>query len=60
MIKGSCNCGEVTFEVHAEVKDVYVCHCSICRKATGANGIAVIVVDNEDFHWSSGQDQVKT
>ena len=58
MVKGECNCGAVTFEVTADVRDVYVCHCSICRRATGANGIAVVVVPNESFRWCAGLEHV--
>ena len=60
MIKGKCNCGTVTFEVHADVTDLYVCHCSICRKWTGNNGVAVLVCPNEAFQWITGQAQVRT
>ena len=60
MVKGECNCGEVKFEVSGDLKDVYVCHCSICRRSTGANGIAVLVVPNEAFRWSSGLERVAT
>ena len=34
--------------------------CSICRRSTGSNGIAVIVVDNDDFRWSRGEALVGT
>lgn len=60
MTKCECNCGSVAFEVRCEIKDVYVCHCSICRRATGSNGIAVVVINNDDFRWLKGQDLVKT
>ena len=60
MTQGKCNCGEVAFEITSEVKDVYFCHCSICRRATGTNGIAVVVVKNENFNWLSGKALVKT
>ena len=60
MIRGECNCGAVAFEVNAESPGVYVCHCSICRRSTGSNGIAVIVVANEDFRWTHGEDHVST
>ena len=60
MAEGSCNCGAVTFEVDAELKDVIVCHCSICRRATGGNGIAVVVVEKRDFRWLGGKDRVST
>lgn len=58
--RGQCNCGAVAFEVEADLAHVYVCHCSICRRYTGAHGIAVVVVDNGAFRWARGQDQVTT
>ena len=58
MAKGQCNCGAVAFEITSELPGVIVCHCSICRRATGSNGIAVMVVDNTAFRWLRGEDQV--
>lgn len=58
MATGECNCGAVRFEISADLSDVYVCHCSICRRATGTNGIAVVVFKNEDFMWIRGEDHV--
>lgn len=60
MAKGACNCGAVTFEIQTELSDIYVCHCSICRRSTGTGGIAVVVVDKNEFRWLSGEEQVKT
>lgn len=60
LAKGSCNCGYVEFTVNMELEDVYVCHCSICRKSTGSGGIAVAVVPNEKFDWISGKEYIKT
>lgn len=60
MALGNCNCGAVGFEVNLELTDVYVCHCSICRRATGSNGIAVVVVDNQAFRWTQGEAQIST
>ncbi len=60
MIRGECNCGAVTFEVDAPVTDVYVCHCSICQRSTGSNGIAVVIVARDAFRWLGGQAQVAT
>ncbi|WP_326540361.1 GFA family protein [Pseudorhodoferax sp.] len=58
MAQGSCSCGAVRFEVDGALSDVYLCHCSICRRSTGANGIAVLVVANERFRWTQGEDQI--
>ena len=58
MAHGECNCGAVAFEIEASLTDVFVCHCSICRKFTGSNGIAVVVVDNTAFRWLRGEDHI--
>ena len=58
MAKGQCNCGAVRFEIDADLADVFVCHCSICRKATGSSGIAVVLVPNDKLRWVRGEDQI--
>ena len=58
MITGACNCGAVSFELSVEPTELYVCHCSICRRATGSNGITVAVVANEDFRWRGGTSEI--
>ena len=58
MAKGECNCGSVKFKIDTQLTDVYVCHCSICRRATGVHGIAVVVFKNSEFHWIQGQEQI--
>ena len=60
MAHGQCNCGAAAFEITADLSDVFVCHCSICRRATGANGIAVVLVDNADLRWLRGAEHVAT
>lgn len=59
-MKGQCNCGSIGFEISTEPNGIFVCHCSICRRATGSNGIAVVVVDNEAFRWTHGQSLIST
>ncbi|GAB5480579.1 MAG: GFA family protein [Parasphingorhabdus sp.] len=58
MLKGHCNCGAVSFEIAIDLKDIYVCHCSICRRWSGNNGVAVSIVPKDRFRWSSGQEKV--
>lgn len=36
MIRGSCLCGAVRFEIHGRLARASHCHCSMCRKAHGA------------------------
>jgi hypothetical protein len=35
MLKGSCLCGAVTFQIAGPVSPIEVCHCVQCRKWTG-------------------------
>ena len=35
MIRGSCLCGDVAFEIEGEVTPIQLCHAERCRKATG-------------------------
>ena len=36
MLRGSCLCRAIRFEVSGPVHDVHHCHCSMCRKSHGA------------------------
>jgi len=42
LLKGSCRCGAVTFEVESQTPAPYqLCYCSICRKQQGGGGYAI-------------------
>ena len=55
MIKGSCCCGAVTFELLAEPAIMGTCHCSRCRKA-GAS--TIVFVKREHLKWVKGKEHV--
>ncbi len=59
MLTGHCNCSQVAFTIEAEPSDIYACHCSICRRSTGVNGVAVVVVRKTAFSWTRGEDLVQ-
>ena len=59
MVGGKCNCGSVSFEVNAPLSDIYVCHCSICRRFSGGCGMPVVIVKNDDFQWLSGHESIR-
>ncbi|MGB3246628.1 MAG: GFA family protein [Sulfitobacter sp.] len=48
MLKGSCNCGAITFSVTGDVSSVSNCHCGQCRKQSG-NVWASAVVQQADI-----------
>jgi hypothetical protein len=58
MLEGHCNCGAVGFAIDHAVRDIYMCHCSICRRWTGHTGVAVVVVPKSGFRWTRGEDHV--
>ncbi|MCV0428355.1 MAG: GFA family protein [Roseibium sp.] len=58
MADGECNCGAVAFLVNTELKDAFDCHCSMCRKSTGSNGIPMVVVSNTAFRLLHGKGSI--
>ncbi len=55
IIKGSCLCGEVQYEIHGPLKIFQYCHCSRCRKFTGSAHASNIFVPPEQFKWVQGE-----
>jgi hypothetical protein len=53
---GSCLCGARRYEIEGDVGGVWICHCSLCRKITGSNGIAILIVPRDQFRWRTGED----
>ena len=59
MVRGSCLCGAFRFEIDGRVSDIHRCHCSVCRKATGAGAIAVLATAAKSFEWVCGEDAIR-
>ena len=59
MIKGSCLCGGVVFELSGEVTPIQMCHAARCRKATGAAYSPELLTAADGFVWLQGEDLVK-
>jgi hypothetical protein len=56
MLKGSCCCGTVRYELSSDPKMMGTCHCTRCRKV-GAS--TFVIVDAASFRWIAGEDQVR-
>jgi hypothetical protein len=56
---GSCLCGAVKFQISPPFAKFVHCHCSRCRKATGAAHASNIYLAPEQLTWLSGEDAVK-
>lgn len=50
MIRGSCLCGKVKYEISGQPGAIVHCHCQTCRKAHGAAFSSVSAVQDTDFH----------
>ena len=53
---GSCLCGKIQYGLDSTLSDCCYCHCSICRKLTGAAFAAYGGVHKKDFQWLSGEE----
>ncbi len=58
MIAGRCLCGGVRFEIARAVGPFELCHCTRCRKASGAAFAAMIGVRTADFRLLQGADLI--
>ncbi|KAF7190022.1 hypothetical protein HII31_08353 [Pseudocercospora fuligena] len=54
--KGSCVCGQWTYEYEGEPGGVAVCHCIPCRKTAGSNGSFNMIIPQDKFKKLSGND----
>lgn len=58
VIRGSCLCGAVRFELTAPPLFMSYCHCSRCRKAGGAFA-AIAMVRREGFNLLAGEAAIR-
>lgn len=60
MIEGGCLCGGVRFRLRQVAGPFELCHCSRCRKASGAAFVAGVGVFARDFELLSGGELVRS
>jgi hypothetical protein len=58
MIRGSCLCGTIRYEVRGSLGPASHCHCSMCRKAHGAAFGTYARVPRSDFVLLSGAQDI--
>jgi hypothetical protein len=54
MLRGGCYCGRIRYEAAGDPFDATLCHCSICRRTTGAPFVAWFSVKRADFRFVAG------
>jgi len=58
MIRGSCLCGSVCYEISGSLDRLLHCHCSQCRKAHGAAFGTYARVKRAEFRFLAGESDV--
>ncbi len=59
MHHGSCLCGQVTYQLDAEITEVACCHCRQCRKAQGTAFATNAPVEEKHFKITSGKELIR-
>jgi hypothetical protein len=54
MLTGGCACGAIRYETDGVPFDETVCHCSMCRRTTGAPCVAWFSVPRAQFRLTQG------
>lgn len=55
---GKCLCGSVAFEITGPLPRLYRCHCSLCRRQSGADANASLLIRQEAFRWTECQEAI--
>lgn len=55
-MRGGCQCGAARYAATIRDPAGYLCHCTMCRRATGGVSIAFTNVAQADLQWESGPD----
>lgn len=53
--QGGCHCGAVRYEVNGVPQHVALCHCSDCRKSSGAPMVAWAAFTEDQFRLVEGE-----
>ena len=59
LIRGSCLCGAVRYEVAEPFEEMHHCHCSRCRKAHGAAFSTFARTSKANLRFLSGEEKVR-
>lgn len=53
LMTGGCQCGRIRYAVEIADDGAYLCHCGMCRRATGGVSIAFRSVKAADVAWTT-------
>ena len=52
-LTGGCQCGRIRYRVEVADADAYLCHCAMCRRATGGVSVAFKQVRQSAIAWET-------
>lgn len=58
MLTGECYCGEVSYQIDGDLITMYHCHCSRCRKLSGASFATNGSLEARLFNITKGQNNI--
>ncbi|MCA1930610.1 GFA family protein [Rheinheimera sp.] len=59
MYSGQCLCGAVKIAIYGSIKDIILCHCSLCRKSSGTAYATNGFVSSAEFSVIQGEQLLK-
>lgn len=59
MIRGTCLCSAVAFDLGGELTPIQLCHATRCRKATGAAASPELLARMAQLRWIRGEELVR-
>lgn len=59
ILKGSCLCSAVKYEVSGDPQRFYHCHCSRCRKSSGTGHATNLIVSDASLEVTAGESLLK-
>ena len=55
VFEGGCLCGRIRYRIAGKPRQPSICHCSICRRASGAPLVAWATFATDEIEWLSGE-----
>lgn len=59
-LNGGCICGRVTYQVEDTFKAFKICHCGLCRKASGSAHVSNAFTSPEALTWTRGEENLSS
>lgn len=58
-LRGGCLCGSVRYEISGGAGRFWHCHCSRCRKSSGAGHASNVLLKPDSVEWTAGKELLR-